>query len=414
MAFLQAGCQWDPQHSNPLDPENYRYQPVGRVEITITALDTHLPIPNADVRIPSLDAFSLTDTLGVASFESLPVDTYWVTAERGGDFPYRLDSLRMIVKERQTVRDALALEALPSAFGSVRLRVLTLGQQPIRDATVLISEIGRFVLSDTEGYAVFENLPPGQMLLRAFRETQGEAIYGRDSVEVTVVSATQTESFINLDALPSFTRATANSLAFGETNESEPVYSVQLKAEVFDPDGAFDLSRVEVQWVDIFHEDTLIVNLRYRLDSAFWAATVPSDSFYNRTIENAPPFPFRFQAFDESGNASPLTSVTMVRVVRGFPSTDPDVPPVQFPTLRWSYNEYLDLKDPTLYYYIVRVFKLSLEEELVYYREVPPENFPGNSHTIDTDLPPGSYRWEVWVRDVFGNSSRSPRISFNR
>lgn len=414
VALFATGCQWDPPRTNPLDPGYYRYRPTGGIEISVMALDSSLPIPNAEVRIPQLKHIALTDSFGLVSFNTLPVDTYWICAERRGDFPYRIDSVRISVRENQIVRDTLLLEALPSALGSVRLRVLTLGQQPIADATVLITEIGRFTLTDANGYARFDDLPPGPLWLRAYREIQGDAIYGRDSTQVTIVSASLVDASINLDALPSFTRATANSLAFTANREQEvPTYFLRLKAEVFDPDGPADLRRVEVKWIDSYHQDSLLISLGYDFVSTLWTADVPSDSFYDGQIENALTLPFKFQAFDFAGNASPSTEAIMARVIHGFPDAQ-SVLPEQFPELIWQYERFTEFSNIHLFNYDVRIYRFLVREELVYDTLVPPINFRENRHRVGVNLPPGNYSWEVSVLDLFGNSSSSPRIQFNR
>lgn len=404
-----AGCDWNPPRDNPLDPGYYRYRPVGRLEVVVVERGANRPLFDAEVRIPELNAFGKTDRNGLARFDSIPIGRYLVSAERRGEVPFALDSDSSRIIENGITRDTLRLSPLPVPPGSLSLRVLTLTQQPIVGATVLITEVGQFALSGADGMAHFGELPVGDWWVRAFRAEDVGAIYGRDSLLVMVRSLVESDTSIRLDALPIFSSVSANSVAYAEIRtQPDPYYFVRLKATVIDPDGLADLTRVESRLIDPSRADTLSVGLRFNPDSSFWWVDIPSDSFPDRLIDNALTLPFTLQAFDVAGNGSPLERAYLARVIHGVPSLLP-VQPEARPFLRWNYSLYNEFSGITLFNYRIRIYRNTDERPLAHEQQVVPDNSSYNEYRTLVQLPSGNYLWEVWVLDLFGNSSRSAK-----
>jgi len=414
LTALVGGCQWDPPRDNPLDPGFYRYQKTGDLEMTVRSASDRRPIPGAEVRIPSLDYYRFTDSLGVASFSSLPVDTFWVTAERRGSFPFGLDSIRAAVVPDQIIHETIELDTLPSAFGSVQVWVRTLRNLPIPGATVLINSLGRFTTTDNSGYARFDNLPPALLWIEAYR-SNGGASYGRDSVSVTIIPAATVNAFFNLDGLPAFSHASVTSVGYVVRPTDQPRYIVSLKALVSDPDGPYDLGRVEARVIDPIQQDTVRASLKYDLDSSLWRADVPADSFPNGHIDNIVAIPFDFFAYDLAEASAPPTSTIMVRVLHGVVDLVVNQPDT-IPTLQWTYSYFYELQSPSLFNYLVRIYRDTVPSGLVlaYERRVTPAAADRNFHQVETRLPlNAAYVWEVYVIDHHGISLRSSRIALN-
>lgn len=418
-----SGCQWDPPRDNPLDPGSYRFQPVGALELLVLDRATNTPIAGAEVRIKEISEFRHTDSLGAASFSAIPADTYWVAAERGGSFPYGIDSTRLIIASDVSSRDTLRLAALPTASGGLKITILTLNSQPIPGATVQVREpngvVGRYAITNALGEAEFAILPAGSVWVTAFRENGGAA-YGRDSIRVDIFTAQIADTSLSLNALPSFEKVVVNAIAYADNpQQAEPFYFVRLKAVVDDPDGSFHLRRVEARAIDFAHEDTIRTSLRYFPndipDSIYWGADIQSDQFYNSLIDNVVAIPFEFFAYDAAGGSAPPTSTILVRVLHGYPDAA-QVQPEQYPQLRWIYTYIDDLQDTSLFNYLVRIYRTSFPSSLAYERLVAPNEGTQNLHVVDRLLPSGGidYEYEVWVIDLYGNSSRSPRIPFRR
>jgi hypothetical protein len=298
-----------------------------------------------------------------------------------------------------------------SPNGSLNFKVLTLIQQPIVGATVLIDELGLYVLTDSSGRAHFDNLPADSYWVRAFRDTPGLAQYGRDSLLVAVTPHGSLDTTINLDGLPSFTFVAANAISSIDSGTQHfPDYQVLLKASARDPDGPADLVRVQAKLTDAINHDTLSVTLSYALDSLFWSVIIPSDSFYNGHIENALILPFEFEAFDVAGRPSLPTPAYMARVIHNQPGINVPPQPDPFPVLQWDFPLYNELPYANLFNFLVRIYRNFPQRQVIYERLLVPNNSSGYSHRIQSPLPPGTYEWEVWVIDLYGNSSRSARL----
>lgn len=106
------GCQWNPSHDNPMDPDFYRKPNV--LNFLVQNLDRQ-PIPDANVRIDALGRFTKTDSLGIARFEDLPAGDSWITASRiSGEMPlYALDSILITISLGTTINASINLDALP-------------------------------------------------------------------------------------------------------------------------------------------------------------------------------------------------------------------------------------------------------------------------------------------------------------
>ncbi len=295
-------------------------------------------------------------------------------------------------------------------FGMLRVHALTLIQQPISMATVLLPELGRFLISDDSGLVEFDEVPTGTWWVVAYRDINGSAVYARDSARVTINVKQSSEVSLRLDALPRFTSAYAVSLVTSESETEDPHYFIRLKATVTDPDGPQHLERVESVFMDTLHNYSIHVDLQYNTnrDSAFWWTDIPPDSFRNSSTGNALYLPFTFRAFDFAEKASPPTTAFVARVLHGVPTfSDPQQD--LFPNLEWSYTYYNELDDTTSFNYLVKIFRNTPELPEIYRRTVIPRNLASRSHTVEERLPLGRYLWEVWVLDNFGNSSRSRR-----
>jgi hypothetical protein len=294
-------------------------------------------------------------------------------------------------------------------FGSSKVTIQTLVGQPIKDATVLLPELGQFGVTDSNGVTLFEELPIGKWWVVAFRDNIGYDVYARDSAQLTVSINESSELTLPLDGLPKIITAYAISVAFIDTlQQYDPIYSIRLKSTILDPDGAHHLQRVEAVFIDTLHGVNLELGLQYNADSAYWWQDVPADSFHNNSTDNAIILPFTFRAFDVLGHISPPRTAFVARVLHNVPSLISPTTEMR-PHLSWLFSYLSEFKDTSTFNYHVIIYSSSPPFAEVYRRVVVPDNSASISHTVDTQLPVGEYIWEVLVIDNFGNSSRSMR-----
>ncbi|HHE46112.1 MAG TPA: hypothetical protein ENL08_00220 [Bacteroidetes bacterium] len=296
-------------------------------------------------------------------------------------------------------------------FGSLRLTVLTLDQHPVNNAYAQIKEVGRFGTTDTSGVVCFYDLPEGEWWVVAYRNSVPDTVYAPDSVQVTIRHFTRTDTNLQLDAVPSFINVTVNSITQAVNIDSNYIYA-RLTARVFDPDGITDLDRVEWKLRDlrnnILMHDTLD---HYDPDSAYWWEEIPSGEFPGGNLINTFTTPFIFESYDHAGNSSQSTAY-LARIIYRPPELRAVVQSGPKPTLRWNYSWSLEFPVPESFYYLVSIYEVP-SETLVYRRQLIPDGSGEISHTVEDSLEiAGTYRWDVWVFDLFGNNARSLRNGF--
>jgi hypothetical protein len=405
-AFLILGCDWNPPRDNPLDPGNYRHEPVGSLQLLVLATGSTQVLADADIQIPALNRFTVTDDSGFAQFDDLPTGGFWVLGEKRRGLPYGIDSTFVVIRENRLRTDTLQLHAQPLPTGSLLFRTLDRTQQSISGVSVTITALGLFVRSDGEGVARFEDLPPGDWWVSAEKSESPGARFGLDSLLVTISSLIEADRSIFLDALPEFQMLTVTSLATSSIGQVDPQYSLRIRAIVTDPDGIIDLLRVEAMLIDTSRDDTIRSSLVFDNDSSLWFTEIPSDSFPGNLIDNALGLPVVVEAFDRAGYRSPAQTRYLTRVIHGVPQLFLESGGAT-PTLAWIYDLWSEMPSISLFKYQVRIYHNNIQRIRRYLRTVVPEQRAYNQHIVDTELPPGPYIWEVWVLDNFGNSSRS-------
>lgn len=409
--LILFGCTWDPPHDNPVDPEHYRYQPNGRLQLSVIETDHLQPLSRAEVRIPDLGRVDLTDDDGMADFYEVPVGEYIVHAERIGNGyrSYALDSLTIIVSVGVTVRDTILLDPLPQTPGSLSMQIINYNQQPIKDATALVT-LTNFDLSkrtDSLGLANFDDVPAGEWWVSAFRTDIPGPIYARDSILVVINTGAPTYVSLRLDALPYFVDVSVNAITIAFQHRA--FNKLRLKARVEDPDGPSDLDYVEYQFEDTLTGDVISGRLAYNLESAYWVVEIPSENLPGGNIDNATNAPFRFFVFDDKGN-SVATESSLLKVIHNAPDLNPrDIAPTPRPTLRWIYHLTDEFSDTTQFNYLVEIHQTYPDQFLFYDTLLVPIVQNNPSHTVDRPLQAGDYEWYIYVIDNFGNYSRSER-----
>ncbi len=398
------GCQWDPPHDNPLDPQNYRYNPSGSLKfILLDTLDL-TPINRAEVRLPELSLCKLSDSSGIVEFPAVKPGNWWVFAERRGENelkPYALDSILVYLQDRQARCDTIKLRALPPTSGRLIIRVLTLTSIPIYKSTVMINELGRFAFSDSSGYANFGEIPVGRYWVRAFKNSNSEIIYGLDSTEVEIRQGALTTKDIYLDALPSFSSISVYSFVYKIYADSLPIYQIHFKANVIDPDGQHTLD--SVKW----RLDTMSAKLSYLPDSGFWKAEEPASRFPSASPDWLISRPVYFEATDRARYSAISQPTYLWRVIHDVPVLFAPAFEHQ-PEFNWNFEWTSSFPDTTSFYYLIRIIDINTNQ-IVYQRNIIPNIPPRTRHRCEEYLPDFIYFWEVWALDYLGNRSRSVR-----
>lgn len=403
--LIYNSCNWDVPHDNPVDPLHYRYQPTGSLQLSIIDSATAMPLFQAEVRIPELGRFSLTNANGIVLLENIPTGTYAIYAERRGveSVDYKRITLDFTINANTTQYDTLKLAPLPPVPGSLTLRVLTLHQKAIPNATVQINSLGLFRVTDNNGNANFPEIPAGNWFVSAKRERGDGAVYVEDSISVTITPGIQSSTRILLDALPYFMDVSVNSVNIERGIETY-IRRLRLTATVDDPDGAWDLT--SVIW---FINETMTGRLNYNPDSIKWIIEIPSDSLTDQNVDALINIPIKFSAIDAMGNSAD-TSKALARVIHRSPDLRPqEVSWIKNPTFSWHYYQRDEFSDISQFNYLVQIIREDPFIETVHSAIVQPIQNNTRDYTMQDSLSPGNYAWYVYVVDLHGNYSRSQR-----
>jgi len=285
---------------------------------------------------------------------------------------------------------------------NIHVKVKSLNNQPIPDATVIIESLGRYALTDSNGWAAFEDIHIGTFWVVAFRSEGDYPYYARDSILVTTRSGVSNEFTIFLSASPRFIDVTVNSMTIQQERFGDPLRKVRLKAFVEDPDGPFDIRRVG--WS--FQEISGTMRYNQDPDSAFWETELREEEFPDGNIGEALGNPFVFEVTDGAGS-SVNTEATLTRILRQIPNVRDCVGEPQ-PVIHWSYEWYDDFGPDEWFGYILRIFRDDPNDHcMVYDTLFTGGEFNTIDHQVGTVLEPGDYYCYVWVIDSFGNYSRS-------
>ncbi len=409
------GCTLEPPHNNLADPDHYNYTPIGQVQILVLDAEVSgVPIENAEVRIPELNRLEYTDTSGIMILYQVPVGRYWVYAEQRGNGvrAYAVDSLEIAISESITSVDTFRLTPLPLTPGQLSVQVLDKGSRPIETATVIITEHGKFALTNENGNALLEDIPPGDVWVTAYRSEPLEPVYVSDSLLVSINPGGLSYASFRLDALPEFIEVSATSNGYGLATASI-FHRVRLKARTQDSDGPSDVRYVTYSYNDTTNGLILGDTLEWyaNQDSMYWWMEIPSDSFYNGNIDNARNSSFLFKAIDADGNIA-QASTSVLNVIHYYPQVDPlVVNPQNQPTIQWYYYWRDEFRDTTLFNYLLRITKEDIEPIVIYDTLIVPISQSNPSHQVADVLEQGNYYFYIWVIDRFGNFSRSLRGS---
>jgi len=413
IAALLLGCNWDPPHDNPIDPNYYRYLPTGELKLTVIGADSLKPLSQVEVRSPALAVLAYTDSAGSVHLKKLPLGLYRFYAERrDGTKPYGLDSVNVQIRENSVYADTLSLPPLPPTRGGLTVRVKTLiSQEPIYGAEIRIPELGLYSLSNPDGYAEFPEVRPGNWTITGSKLSAVPPSYAVDSLQVTINPSSLTSVVLNLDALPFFIEVLVTSLSKYRGVE-EYTRELRLKAKVDDPDRTSDIEHIEWTYRDTLETEIVVsgyLSYNQDSDSAFWETTIAADRLPEGNIDRAVSKPFRFEAFDQSGNSA-VTTAALAKVIHRAPSLVPvEISWIEYPKLVWRYYWRDEFEDESLFKYILRVQDVDNNLSVVYDTLLAQAGESQPSHTLVRPLVQGDYYWRVWVVDLYGNLSQSQR-----
>jgi hypothetical protein len=268
----------------------------------------------------------------------------------------------------------------------------------IEGVSITLSESGGSDRTDTDGEYLISDIPPGHYMVTANKHG-----YASDSSAIEIASGQiLTDDFV-LDGLPYILNSSITSEHSWSSPTKEQFYSY-FEVQIDDPDGLSDIDSVyvDVQTLNFSQRLTRVLNTNW------YRATVTEDAFAGDPLEVLVGQEALFYIRDKIGNRINSSPQFLIRIIYPSPAT-----------ILPNEEEKMDERQLLVWEPFTHVvnfdFTFTVDVES-FSQGWQRENIPPDSTSIvitellDSQYP---YRWSVWIVDEFGNTSKSPYVTFS-
>lgn len=263
-------------------------------------------------------------------------------------------------------------------------------------------EPGPFITrTDANGLFRFEEIPVDTYSVNGYKEDFAKV---QDTIVVSLGTTAELEMQFN--GLPRVTSVSVISL-FMDRWFPDPLFALEVKAQVDDSDGFNDIALVEMTIPGIGFIDTL----EFTQTPGLFQKTFAARNFPAQKLHSVIGHEIFVQAKDRGGFTFTSPSKFVARVIKElpkilFPRAEQIITDVQ-PTLLWQAAESVDFN----YTYRIEMFRIDeIFENLVFIKEGISQN--DTSFTVEETLRSGTHFWTLRMTDEFGNWSRTREASF--
>ena len=268
----------------------------------------------------------------------------------------------------------------------------------IAGVTVTLSEPGGSGVTGSDGSYTITNIPKG-----FYTVTARKSDYAEEDTTVEIIAGQNHIINFSLNGLPYFV---ATSVTSEHAKTPFDDYHFHFEAVVNDPDDIPDNSDIVsvVVSVDAFSFER---KLNRVLNTNQYFLTVPPKDVTGGSLEKLMGKNAIFSARDRNGSKTDSAPAHLVRIINQSPSTiTPNEEESMDSRQLLVWEPFSDLVDFD-FKYTVDVISFSSGWQMT--------DISSDSTSISVTepldpLPP--YQWAVWVVDVFGNTSKSPYVTF--
>ncbi len=285
------------------------------------------------------------------------------------------------------------------AFLSGNVRRLYPPYDGIQGVIVVLSTPGGSAVTGPSGAYSLPSIPPGSYIVMARKEG-----YETDSIAIEFAADEKYTLDFSLDALPSVSNPSVTS-EHGMTLPSIDYFSIGFDVQVDDDDGASDVESVAVS-VAAFGFQRRLDRI---LNTSLFHLTVSPEEITTDRPETLVGKEAIFTAWDRIGHQTPSEPQRLVRIIYSSPSV---VTP----------NEEEKMDDRRLLVWgsfadsVDFAFTYTIDIESAFSSGWNRTGIPQDSTTVAVT---GSldihsiHRWSVWAVDEYGNTSKSPYMTFS-
>ena len=268
----------------------------------------------------------------------------------------------------------------------------------IAGVTVTLSTPGGSGVSGIDGYYTITNIPDG-----LYNVTASKPDYAEEDTTVDIAAGKSYTINFSLDGLPSFL---ATSVISEHKKTPSDDFHFRFEAEVNDPDDIPDNSDIAsvVVSVDAF---SFQKKLNRVLNTNRYLITATPKEVTGGSLEALVGKKAVFSAWDRIGNKTDSAPAHLVRIIHPSPSIITPNEEERMDSRRlliWeSFSDVVDFD----FTYTVDVISFSSGWQ---WEDISPDS---TALTVTESLNPHlPYQWAVWVVDEYGNTSKSPYVTF--
>ena len=264
--------------------------------------------------------------------------------------------------------------------------------------TVTLTAMDISDATDGGGYYILTNIPAG-----SYTVTVNTQDYASDSTEIEITAGqTQTADFA-LNGLPHILDSSITS-EHSYTSSTEDQFYFNFEVQVDDPDGISDIDSVyvTVEALAFRQKLTRVINTNW------YRVTISPESITGGSLEALIGQEAVFSVWDKIGKRTDSSPQFLVRIIYPSPSTvTPNEEEKMDDRQVLVWESFSDVVNFDFTFTVdVRTFSQGWQQK----------NIPSDSTSIvvtvrlDSQYP---HQWSIWVVDEFGNTSKSPYVTFS-
>lgn len=269
----------------------------------------------------------------------------------------------------------------------------------LRNARITLVPSNEFSISDADGYFFFNNLSPGTYVI--YCQATG---FVEDSMEIKIENNKQVN--FRLDGLPYFKNISISTHHISRWFPVDDLYFLQFAVAAGDTDGVEELDIAEFEIADYSIRDTLDQSVTAgKFDFTFFLNDYGIASLHQLIGK-----PFMFYIKDNFGATQASDKQYINRIIEETPVL---LAPVELTVIQSiPFNiQWERIFLPYPFTLKIEIFRI-VSGLNIKVAEIPNISGELDTYSYGNVLSPGDYFWTLYIKDEFGNESRSKEGSF--
>lgn len=273
--------------------------------------------------------------------------------------------------------------------------------QPLSGAEVRVAAASALATTNVSGLFEINNLPAGQ-----YEVVAAKVGYAADTSTVTVEAGEFANQEFHLDGLPVVSVFSLISCHISRWFPTDDLFLLEIDATITDPDGAGDISLVEVEIPDLDYVNSLASGQA----PGTFELTIRDRDLPGQNLQNLVGRNIYLRVRDRAGAVIRSQPERLARIISVLPAPNSPVGLADVsesrPTLQWR-----SAGSPFSFSYRVNLFRDDSGISTDIWQK-PNIASADTATVVEPALTTGNYFWTISIVDEFGNWSRSKEAAF--